>query len=56
MIASGGCEAAVIARAKIGWVKFKECRELLNTKRFSLLKDERNGLSELCKIGDIIWE
>ena len=23
-IASGGCEAAVTARARIGWVKFKE--------------------------------
>ena len=34
--ASGGCEAAVTARARIGWVKFKECRELLNSKRFLL--------------------
>ena len=34
--ASGGCEAAVTARARIGWVKFKECGELLNLKRFSL--------------------
>ena len=34
--ASGGCEAAVIARARIGWVKFRECGELLNSKRFSL--------------------
>ena len=33
--ASGGCEAAVTARARIGWVKFKECWELLNSKRFS---------------------
>ena len=33
---SGGCEAAVTARARIGWVKFKECGELLNSKRFSL--------------------
>ena len=23
--ASGGCEAAVTARARIGWVKFMEC-------------------------------
>ena len=28
--ASGGCEAAVTARARIGWVKFRECGELLN--------------------------
>ena len=34
--ASGGCEATVTARARIGWVKFRECRELLNSKRFSL--------------------
>ena len=34
--ASGGCEVAVTTRARIGWVKFKECGELLNSKRFSL--------------------
>ena len=34
--ASGGCGAAVTARARIGWVKFRECGELLNSKRFSL--------------------
>ena len=36
MNASGGCEAAVTARVRTGWVKFKECGELLNSKRFSL--------------------
>ena len=34
--AGGGCQAAVTARARIGWVKFRECGELLNSKRFSL--------------------
>ena len=34
--ASGGCEAAVRARARFGWVKFRECGELLYGKRFSL--------------------
>ena len=34
--ASGGCEVAVRARVRIGWVKFKECGELRNSKRFSL--------------------
>ena len=34
--ASGSCEAVVTARARIGWVKFKECKELLNSKTFSL--------------------
>ena len=34
--ASCGCEAAATASARIGWVKFRECGELLNSKRFSL--------------------
>ena len=34
--ASGGCKAAMTARARIGWVKFRECGELLISKRFSL--------------------
>ena len=53
--AGSGCEAAVTARARIGWVKFRECRELLNSKKV-LAEAERNGLSELCKIGNVIWE
>ena len=36
MNASGCCEAAVAARERTGWVKFRECGELLNSKRFSL--------------------
>uniref|UniRef100_A0A0L8HLF9 Uncharacterized protein n=1 Tax=Octopus bimaculoides TaxID=37653 RepID=A0A0L8HLF9_OCTBM len=32
----GGCEAAVTARARLGWVKFRECGALLYGKRFSL--------------------
>ena len=34
--ASGGCEAAVTARVRIGWVKFMECGELLLGNRFPL--------------------
>ena len=34
--ASGGCEAAVTARVRIGWVRFKECGELLLGNRFPL--------------------
>ena len=30
--AGGGCDAAVTARARIARVKFRECRELLNSK------------------------
>ena len=29
--AGSGCEAEVTARARIGWVKFRECGELLNS-------------------------
>ena len=34
--ASGGCEIAVTARARIGWMKFRECGESLLGRRFSL--------------------
>jgi len=34
--ASGGSKAAVTARTRIGWIKFRECGEVLNCKRFSL--------------------
>ena len=34
--ASGGCEVVVMARARLGWVKFRDCGELLNSKRFSM--------------------
>ena len=27
--AGGGCEAVITARIRCGWVKFKECGELL---------------------------
>ena len=37
---SGGCEVAVTASARIGLLKFKEWRELLNSKRFSLKTKE----------------
>jgi len=33
---SGGCEAAVTARARVGWMKFRECGELLRGRRFPL--------------------
>ena len=34
--ASGGCEAAVTARVRIGWVRLRECGELLLGNRFPL--------------------
>ena len=34
--ASGGCETAVTSRVRKGWMKFRECGELLSERRFSL--------------------
>ena len=34
--ASGGSKAAVTARMKIGWIKFRECGELLYGRKFLL--------------------
>ena len=33
---SGGCETAVTSRVWIGWMKFRECGELLRGRRFSV--------------------
>ena len=34
--ANGGCETVVTARTRIGWIKFRECSEMLKGRRFSL--------------------
>ena len=34
--ACGGSEAAVTARTRIGWIKFRACRVLLYGRKFSL--------------------
>ena len=34
--ASGGSEAAVVARTRFGWIKFRECEGLLYERKFSL--------------------
>ena len=34
--ASGGCETTVTSKVRIGWIKFRECGELLSGRRFSL--------------------
>ena len=39
--ANGDCEAAVTARVRIGWVRFRECGALLLGNRFPLkMKDK----------------
>ena len=34
--ASGGSEAPMTARTRTEWIKFRECGELLNGRKFSL--------------------
>ena len=34
--AGGGCEAAVTVRTRCGWIKHRECGELLHSRRFPL--------------------
>ena len=39
--ASSGCKTTVTARSRIGWMKFRECSEILKSRRFSLKMKER---------------
>jgi len=52
---TGGCEVAVTARTRIGMMKFRECGELLNSKRFSL-KLQGKVYKKLCKICYDVWK
>ena len=36
MNATGGCETAVTARSRIGWMTFRECSKILKGRRVSL--------------------
>ena len=49
--ASGGCEAAVTARVRIGWVRFRECGELLLGNRLPL---KMNGKVYRCCVRSAI--
>ena len=51
--ATGGCEAAVTARVRIGWVRFRKCGELLLGNRFSLKM--KSSLLLLHKISQGMW-
>ena len=52
--AGGGCEAAVTARTKCGWVEFIKCGELLQGRRSSMA--ERGCLLEFCKASNTVWK
>ena len=51
MSAGGGCEAAVTARIRCGWVKHRECGELLFGRRFPL---RLNGAVYKSNVGLVI--
>ena len=51
LIASGRSEAAVTARTRMGWIKFRECLELLHGEKV-FVKNKKKNLSELWKIGN----
>ena len=51
--ASGGCEAAVAARVRIGGIRFRKCGELLLGNRFPL---RIKSLSLLRKISNTVWK
>ena len=58
LIASGGCEAAVTARVRIGWVRFRECGGLLLGNRFPLKmkgKVHRCCLRSAIRYGSEAW-
>ena len=38
---TGGCETAVTARSRIGWMKFRECSEILNGRRLLFKMKEK---------------
>ena len=51
--ATGGCETAVRARSRIGWMKFRECSAILKGRRFSL---KMNGkIYKSCVRSDILY-
>ena len=55
LYASGRCETAVTSRVRIGWMKFRECGKLLRGRRF-FFENERNGLSQLRQISNVVWK
>ena len=53
--ASGGCEIAVTSRVRTGWVKFRECGELLVVMREKVFfENERDGLLQLRRISNVV--
>ena len=53
--ASGGSEAVVTARTRIGWIKFRECGELLCGRKFSL-KIKGKVYQSCANISNAVWK
>ena len=54
--ASGGCEACSCDSKSKNWLGKVQGMWRVAELKNVLAEDERNGLSELCKSGDVIWE
>ena len=52
--AGGGCESVVNARTRCGWIKFRECGELLNGRRFPLKL--KVAIYKLHKANNTTWK
>ena len=52
--AGGGCEATVVTRVRVGWVRFRECGKLLLRNRFPL-KIYRCCVRSLILYGSEAW-
>ena len=49
-----GCEAAVVVRTRCGWVKLRECSELLHGRRFPLKL--KAAIYKSCKACITVWK
>ena len=50
----GGSEASVAFGTRIGWVQFRECRDLLSEKSSS--ENQWNCMQKLCEFSNALWK
>ena len=50
----GGCEAVVTSRTRLGWLKFRDCQDLLcNDISF---ENQRKCIQRLCGMSNALWK
>ena len=49
----GGYEAVVTSRTRIGWLKFRDCQDLLHGQQFPL---KMNCIQQLNEISNALWK